>query len=210
VTRARKKTPPTPAAKIDGYHHGDLRRALLDEALKVMRHGGPEALSFRDLARRLGVTYGAPHHHFAEKDDLFAAIAEQAFIELTENVQRRIAEATPESPTAALRIMARVYLEFAMSERARYQVMFLPQLRDRKRFASLHDAGGQSLQVLAATFALAGVEQGRAKARAVACWSTLHGFALLANGDFLDETTMGPLPRLVEEMVATAANPATA
>lgn len=174
-------------AKGDAYHHGDLRSSLIEEALKVLRHTGPEGLSMRELARRLGVTYGAPHHHFAEKDDLFAAIAQEAFAELIEQVQARAFAPGELDPAQRLRTGARMYLEFARGERVRYQVMFLPQVRDRKRFAALHATGGRALRLLALAFEAAGVSGAEAPARAVACWSTLHGFASLVNEGFLEE-----------------------
>jgi AcrR family transcriptional regulator len=186
VTAPRKKR--SRLAKGETYHHGDLRRGLLDEALKLLRQTGPDGLSLRELARRLNVTYGAPHHHFAEKDDLFAALAEEAFAELIARVQARVTEPGELDPLERLRTGARMYVDFARGERVRYQVMFLPQLRDRKRFASLHATGGQALRLLALAFQAAGVPATKAHARAVACWSTLHGFASLVNEGFLEES----------------------
>lgn len=186
MTVARKRR--SRLAKGEGYHHGDLRRSLMEEALKLLRETGPDGLSMRELARRLGVTYGAPHHHFAEKDELFAAIAEQAFAELIARVESRLMQPGALDPAQRLRTGARIYLEFARSERVRYQVMFLPQLRDRKRFASLHATGGQALRLLALAFEAAGVPRVSTHARAVACWSTLHGFASLSNEGFLEES----------------------
>jgi AcrR family transcriptional regulator len=185
LTGPRK--PRSRLAKGAAYHHGDLRRGLLEEALKLLRETGPDGLSLRELARRLGVTYGAPHHHFAEKDDLFAAIAEEAFGELIARVQARVMQPGERTPGERLTMGARMYLDFARAERVRYQVMFLPQLRDRKRFASLHATGGQALRLLALAFEAASVPSEQSHARAVACWSTLHGFASLVNEGFLEE-----------------------
>jgi AcrR family transcriptional regulator len=185
LTAPRK--PRSRLAKGDAYHHGDLRSSLLMEALKLLRETGPDGLSLRELARRLGVTYGAPHHHFAEKDDLFAAIAEEAFGELIARVQARVMQPGQRTPGERLTMGARMYLDFARAERVRYQVMFLPQLGDRKRFASLHATGGQALRLLAQAFEAAAVPSERCHARAVACWSTLHGFASLVNEGFLEE-----------------------
>jgi hypothetical protein len=63
--------------------------------------------------------------------------------------------------------------------------MYLPQLADRTRFARLHETGGRALQLLSGLFAEAGVA--RPRARAITCWSTLHGFALLAIDDLLPD-----------------------
>jgi AcrR family transcriptional regulator len=189
-----------------GYHHGDLRRALLDEALAMLRGTDPADLSLRELARRLGVTYGAPHHHFAEKDDLLAALAEAAFAEILERTLKRLERAGAIGERERLRIMAETYLEFARTEPSRYRVMFLPQLRDRKKFAKLHETGGRALSALADVFAAAGVDGERARSRAVGCWSTLHGFAVLANEGFLPESGED-LDALAREIVAQATRP---
>jgi AcrR family transcriptional regulator len=171
------------------YHHGDLRKSLMLEAVALMRErGSPDELSMRELARRLGVTYGAPHHHFAERDDLFAAIAEESFAEVMARGQRRLDSVGDVTPVERLRIVTRSYLDFALAEPTRYAVMFLPQLRDRTRFASLHATGGLALDMLGAAFAAVGTAPEAAYARAVACWATLHGFAVLVNERFLDET----------------------
>jgi AcrR family transcriptional regulator len=160
----------------------------------MLRDTRPEALSMRELARRLDVSLAAPHHHFAEKDDLFAAIAESAFVELS----TRMVEHLRGGPRERLRAIARTYLAFAHEEPMRYRVMYLPQLADRTRFAALHATGGRALELLSAVFAEAGAT--RARSRATACWSTLHGFALLAIDDLLPD----PSARLRDDVIEAA------
>jgi AcrR family transcriptional regulator len=181
------------------YHHGDLRLALIDEAVVMLREVRPDALSMRELARRLDVSLAAPHHHFPEKDELFAAIAEAAFRELAARIAVNIAHET--EPRAQLAVIARSYLEFAQAEPMRYRVMYLPQLADRVRFAALHVTGGNALELLSATFARAGVA--KARTRAIVCWSTLHGFAMLAIDSLLPESGRA-LRTLTEDVIATA------
>jgi len=64
------------------YHHGDLRRALLDAALELVNELGPSGITLREAARRAGVTHAAPYRHFADKGALLAAVAEQGFVQL--------------------------------------------------------------------------------------------------------------------------------
>jgi AcrR family transcriptional regulator len=188
-------------AKRTGYHHGDLRRALIDEALLMLRDVRPEALSMRELARRLGVSLGAPHHHFAEKDELFAAIAQVAFAELATNITAKLTR-EPE-PRVQLTLVGRAYLEFAEAEPMRYRVMYLPQLADRTRFAALHQTGGHALALLAQGFERVGVPAERAHTRAIACWSTLHGFAMLSLDALLPHTSRA----LTDAVIADATTP---
>jgi AcrR family transcriptional regulator len=188
-------------AKRTGYHHGDLRRALIDEALLMLRDVRPEALSMRELSRRLGVSLGAPHHHFAEKDELFAAIAQVAFAELAASIAAKLT-GEPD-PAAQLALAAHSYLEFAQAEPMRYRVMYLPQLADRTRFAALHETGGHALSLLSAGFERAGVPKEHAGTRAVACWSALHGFAMLRLDALLPESG----PTLADEVIAVVTKP---
>jgi AcrR family transcriptional regulator len=189
--------------KGESYHHGDLRRAVMEAAVSIVRKEGVAAVSLREIARRLGVSSGAPHHHFTEKDDLFAAIAEDAFQRIVARVGHRVEAALELGPRQRLRLVCETYLAFAMSDKARYTIMFLPQLRDRKRFASLHETGGAALATLAAAFREAGTPAPRARAQAIACWATLHGFAQLANDEFLEETG-ADLGKLTEHVVEHA------
>src|SRR6266581_1440101 len=83
------------------YHHGNLRPALLAEALRVLEEGDVASLSLRDLARRLSVSHAAPYRHFADKDALLAAIAQQGF-ELLVDVLEDAAALHPDEPQRQL------------------------------------------------------------------------------------------------------------
>ena len=63
------------AADNRPYHHGDLRRALIDAAQRLLESEGPTALSLRAVAREAGVSPAAPYHHFKDKSDLLEAVA---------------------------------------------------------------------------------------------------------------------------------------
>src|SRR2546423_14986799 len=69
----------TTAGNGRSYHHGDLRRVLLEEAVAALRESGPASLSLRDLARRAGVSPAAPAHHFGGKRGLPTAVAAEGF-----------------------------------------------------------------------------------------------------------------------------------
>src|SRR5215813_10430287 len=74
-----KRRPHSEAVSRTAYHHGDLRRALLDATLRLVEEHGPQGFTLRAAARAAGVSPGAPYHHFADKDALLAAVAEEGF-----------------------------------------------------------------------------------------------------------------------------------
>ena len=104
------------------YHHGDLRRALLDAAAEVIAEQGPAALSLRDLARRAGVSHAAPMHHFGDKAGLLTALA-------TEGYDLLAAELAEEwAVTHSFLEQGVAYVRFAIRHRAHFEVMFRPDL----------------------------------------------------------------------------------
>ncbi|MDO8287869.1 MAG: helix-turn-helix domain-containing protein [Parvibaculum sp.] len=103
------------------YHHGDLKRALLDAAMTLIDIRGHDALTMREAARRAGVSEAAPYRHFANLDELLGAVALEGFEMLIADL---------ESLSSAKRIKS-AYLAFAGDFPGRYQLMFGP-LNDRK------------------------------------------------------------------------------
>jgi AcrR family transcriptional regulator len=103
------------------YHHGDLRAALLRSSLDLMRQG-PHEFTFRELARRAGVSHAAPYRHFRNKDEFLAAIAEEGFIRLTACLN---AAATKDwEPFRRLKNAVVAYVEFSLDEPEQFRVMF--------------------------------------------------------------------------------------
>src|SRR6266545_4828439 len=109
------------------YHHGDLRHALLESALAIVSEEGVRDVSLREVARRAGVTYAAPYHHFADKSALLAAVGAQGFEGLIEELER--AQARSENLERQLLAMSEAYLTFARTHPSHYRVMFLPELK---------------------------------------------------------------------------------
>jgi len=105
-----------------GYHHGDLREALVGAAQAVVETGGPEALSLRDLTQALGVSSAAPYRHFADRRSLLAEVAARGFADLDAAYGRAQAEAA--TPMAALRETARAYLTLAFGRPGLFRLMF--------------------------------------------------------------------------------------
>jgi AcrR family transcriptional regulator len=154
-----------------GYHHGGLRRAVLDAALAVIAADGPAALSLRDLARRAGVSHAAPAHHFGDKAGLLTAIAVEGYQLLGDRMLAAV-----EHDRRLLEFGA-AYLQFALDHPAHFEVMFRPDLyhqddpelraaRQRSSAALFSAAAAAPLDVPTPTIALA-------------AWALAHGFATL-------------------------------
>src|SRR5262245_59835946 len=112
-----------PRPRKRAYHHGDLRRALLDQALALAEERGAAALTLREAARRARVPEAAPFRHFRSKEALVAALAEEGFGALLERTRRALARA-PRTSRARLGALGVAYLRFALERPAHFRVMF--------------------------------------------------------------------------------------
>lgn len=184
----RKRAAPPPSPKPAGrYHHGDLRRALLDGALRLVEEQGVEALSLRELARRLGVSHAAPGHHFPDRLALLVAMAAEGFERMAADMEAA-AEAHPPG-AARLAAAGGAYLRFALDHPAHLQVMFGPEVGGMKvRPPELRAPSERTRRVLDGTIeALAGLPPPATgaerdpfvEAHTFAAWSLLHGAARL-------------------------------
>jgi len=104
------------------YHHGNLRRELLDEALATIRAEGVDGLTVREIGARLGVSRTALYRHFADKRALLAAVATEGFRTLREQLVRAWEDGG--RGRAAFESMGAVYVRFAIANPSRYRVMF--------------------------------------------------------------------------------------
>src|SRR5947209_554282 len=111
AAKPRRRTTRAPAPKP--YHHGDLRRVLIDAALQLVGEGGPDAVSVREAARRAGVSPGAPFRHFPSRDALMQAVAEEAQRRFRAEIGVALA-AAPGDPLSRFRCLGLAYLRWAM------------------------------------------------------------------------------------------------
>ncbi|WP_007027351.1 TetR/AcrR family transcriptional regulator [Saccharomonospora iraqiensis] len=156
------------------YHHGDLRRAVLDAAVEVITADGPAAVSLRDLARRAGVSHAAPAHHFGDKAGLLTAIA----VEGNEMLAASLSEALADGTRALLEFGVR-YVEFAESHPAHFEVMYRPDLHHRDDPALMRARRNTAELLRTGVAALPRTAAGDTGLGAVASWSLAHGFATL-------------------------------
>jgi AcrR family transcriptional regulator len=117
------------SAEARPYHHGDLRRALIDAASRVLEAEGPSALSLRAVAREAGVSPAAPYHHFKDKTELLEAVAHEGWTLL----DAALAAAKAKAPSAqdAMNELGVAYVCFARDNPALYRVMY-DTARDRE------------------------------------------------------------------------------
>jgi AcrR family transcriptional regulator len=106
-----------------GYHHGNLREALVEAALALIAERGPFGFSFVDAARAAGVSPAAPYRHFRDRDELMAEVAQRGFESFAQALSGAWDEGRPD-PIAAFTRIGRAYLAFARNEPAFYAAMF--------------------------------------------------------------------------------------
>lgn len=164
---------PTPAKS--GYHHGNLKPALIEAADALIREKGIEGFSLRECARRAGVTIGAPAHHFGSATGLLTEVALLGY----DSLGQALNEITPTGdPAGDLRRLALAYVNFALTHPGRFRLMFRPDLVDRAdpRYA---EASKRALTGFAGSIARrqgAGTDR---MADIFVVWSSIHGMASL-------------------------------
>lgn len=167
------------------YHKENLRQTLIEAAVGLIGEVGPRAFTLREAARRAGVSHNAPYRHFAAKDDLLAAVAEEGFTRLTATMRRWMRRS--DAPMKRLELCGCGYVDFALRWPNHFQVMFdLPAAPLMERLESR--VGAEAFEVLmeciGAAQAAGALPKGDPLPQAHTCWSLIHGIAKLAgNGN---------------------------
>lgn len=160
------------------YHHGDLRRALLDAALEILQERGD--LSLRAVARRAGVSHAAPYHHFADRRALVSALAGEG---LTAFREALLAGARREAdPHLRMLEVGVAYVRFAVENPAHFRLMFSAELADRSDDPGLQEAYDAAYAVLldgVRGVLGEGAPDGAVSAQATFAWSLVHGLSYL-------------------------------
>jgi len=129
-----------------GYHHGNLKEALLRAALELIARKGPAGFTFAEAARWAGVSPAAPYRHFRHRDELLASVALRGFERFAIALKQAWDDGRPE-PFAALDRLGNAYLEFARVEPAYYSAMFEAGISPTTS-PELHEAGERAFAVL--------------------------------------------------------------
>ena len=172
------------------YHHGDLPRALLDAALHIVETQGTEALTLRAVARLAGVSQAAPYRHFANKEAILAAVAEDGFRSLMAAMRQSV-QACGDIPLARLRAVGIGYVTFATSHPSHFRVMFGRDMADRSAFPTLRQIASDTLTMVVDAIAdgqRAGLVRSEEPAAdlALTAWSSVHGLSALLIDGVLD------------------------
>jgi AcrR family transcriptional regulator len=170
-----------------GYHHGNLKEALLRAALELIAKKGPGGFTFAEAARWAGVSPAAPYRHFRDRDELLSSVALRGFVQFEKALSKAWDDGRPDV-FAALDRLGKAYLDFARKEPAYYSAMFeagVPLAENPE----LRDAGDRAFSVLRAAADKLCTEmppRGRPPALMVALhiWAVAHGIAsLFGRGD---------------------------
>jgi AcrR family transcriptional regulator len=182
------------------YHHGNLRRALLDEALATIRAEGVAALTLREIGARVGVSRTALYRHFADKGALLTAVATEGFRTLRQQLVTAWEEGGRGS--AAFQAMGAAYIRFAAANPSHYRVMFgsfvAPGNQDSELAAEAVGAFQALVDALAALQRDGAIRGDDTVLMARFVWSVVHGVAMLAIDGRLHE------PGGVEELMRYA------
>jgi AcrR family transcriptional regulator len=163
------------AATVDDPETG-LRARLVEVGVDLVAREGVQALTLREIARRAGVSHGAPRRYFPTHLELLSAIARRGFAQLAERAATATGDGTA-SPRAQLDALGRVYLEFALDNRGMYELMFRHDLLESGHLG-LRDT---SLPLFGLLVELVGRVRPDVDARLIAgaLWANLHGIAQL-------------------------------
>lgn len=170
------------------YHHGNLRRALIDAALDMIAEHGVKSLSIREVAKKAGVSHAAPYRHFKDKENLLCAVAIEGFDLVIQDTLNRF-EQFKEDPLMRFRESGLAYIDFAAAYPSHYRVMFSSgehnvsedlEKRSSEAFmilyTSIAECQAEKLVRPLDTFELA-----------MAAWSIVHGYAMLVIDGFIKD-----------------------
>jgi AcrR family transcriptional regulator len=160
-------------ATRDHYHHGHLRRALLDAALELVREKGTRGFTLSEAARRAGVSSGAPYRHFADRDAVLDALASEGLAQLDDVLRTTAATVSDRDVGGQIVALVRAYVRFALESPARYEVVFGPG-RVRDPAEGVPASFGVLLETVSRGVA-SGAIHGSPQVLAAGVWALVHG-----------------------------------
>jgi AcrR family transcriptional regulator len=163
------------------YHHGNLKKTLLDATVKLIAKVGPRAFTLREVARLAKVSHNAPYRHFRDKEELLAAVAAEGFERLADSMIETAAPAG--DALQALLLAGRGYVQFALQWPEHFSIMF-DHCQDLDAYPDYAASAQRAFQVLLDHVARAQgsgqLPAGDPNPLAITAWSMVHGIAKLA------------------------------
>ncbi len=135
-----------------GYHHGRLREAMIEAAVALIEEVGPYAVTVREVARRAGVSPGAPFRHFPTRAALLTAVAEEAMRRFQAEIAAALAAVGPASPRARLLTVGRAYLAWAVRNPTHFKVISNRDLIDYASSSTLMGINAQTQALMEGLF----------------------------------------------------------
>ncbi len=195
------------------YHHGDLRRAVIETALDMLREEKGWQFTLREVARRAGVSHAAPYKHFPDKAALLAEIAMIGFDRMRESLSAAKSEA-PKTLRDEITPVARPYVAFGTDNPALYRLMFSAEegkavgMHLNERAMAVFDV---LLDILRRGQAAGSIRKRPIEGQAAAAWGLVHGMTMLATDGLLVAEKVGsaPLDAALSTLLEGLASPAT-
>lgn len=191
-------------AKAKSPKKRDLREACIAEGLSIVEERGIEALSLREVARRLGVSHQAPYKHFASRDHILAEMVRQSYASFAAFLEDRPVTGEPPPDLGA---MGQAYLEYAFSHPLQYRLMFGTPLPDPAEHPEMMEEARHAFALLKkgiadvhAMTSGAGPNE-RTDYDALFIWATLHGLAMIMQSTALESLH---LPKQIIENMPSA------
>ncbi len=176
--RRPARHPPLPPKP---YHHGDLKRVLIDAALLLAEEGGAEAVSVREAARRAGVSPGAPFRHFPSRVALMTAVAEEAQRRFRAEIDAALSEVPAGDPLARFRCLGLAYLRWSMRNPAHFEIISSGRYFDHDQATGLSRDNAELIamteRTLADAFAKGQLRTPELKRVQIAGRALVYGFA---------------------------------
>jgi AcrR family transcriptional regulator len=185
----------------ESYHHGDLKEALVDAAVRTLEAESLQAVTLRRLAREAGVSHAAPYHHFRDLDALMAAVAARGYRVLRAAISGR--SSADADAFGRLQAAGRAYVAFAVSRPELFRLMFSGRWRDTKGYPELQEEERLTFRALEELMVGAtgpGEGTSRVTAAARAAWALVHGIATLLVDGRIDTPPDGDPVEAAEEL----------